>query len=208
MAALVWKYSVRLLLLNKLLLFSNWPNSSATWKFFWATLRNNARFRKSLNLYFKFSKPAEIFLVIQSNRLLPSSCSILNWPDFRRLISEEPHLRCFPDNFWLRRMRKILVGSKNRSNKSFVGDKLELLNGDGEKKKSELRPINNRRRPQREPPAWQHVNITLSASRRRQLFGKSHLLKQLSTPKCLTIFDEWKKEEKKTSSWSLRPEEE
>lgn len=104
------------------------------------------------------------------------SQEILDWPDFRRLISEEPHRRCFLDNFRLRGMRKILVGTKNRGNKSFAGDKLGLLNSGGEE--SQLGPINNRRRPQREPPAWQHVNITLSVSRRTWLFGKSHLLKQ------------------------------
>lgn len=52
----------------------------------------------------------------------------LNWPDFRQVISKELHSRCFLDNFWLTWLRKIGVRTKNRSNKSFLGDKLKLLN--------------------------------------------------------------------------------
>lgn len=53
---------------------------------------------------------------------------ILNWPDFRQVISKELHSRCFQDNFRLTWLRKIGVWTKNRSNKSFLGDKLKLLN--------------------------------------------------------------------------------
>lgn len=131
------------------------------------------------------------------------SQEILDWPDFRRLISEEPHRRCFLDNFRLRGMRKILVGTKNRGNKSFARDKLGLLNSGGEE--SQLGPINNRRRPQREPPAWQHVNITLSVSRRTRLFGKSHLLKQHQNVWRYVTNETKNGRRKKPSSWSLRP---
>lgn len=129
------------------------------------------------------------------------SQEILDWPDFRRLISEEPHRRCFLDNFRLRGMRKILVGSKNRGNKSFARDKLGLLNSGGEG--SQLGPINNRRRPQREPPAWQHVNITLSASRRTRLFGKSHLLKQHQNVWCYLTNETKNKGEEKSRAVDL-----
>lgn len=44
------------------------------------------------------------------------------------MISEELHSRCFLDYFWLTWLKKIGVRTKNRSNKSFLGDKLKLLN--------------------------------------------------------------------------------
>lgn len=151
---------------------------------------------KTLKIYLKFlNMQRSLQSCRQTGLYHHHSPEILDWPDFRRLISEEPHRRCFLDNFWLRGMRKILVGAKNRSNKSFAGDKLELLNSGGEE--SQLRPINNRRRPRREPPAWQRVNITLSVARReRGSLGNLIYLNTSPQPKCLTIFDEWKKKKK------------
>lgn len=114
------------------------------------------------------------------------------------MISKELHSRCFPDNFWLTWLRTTGFWTKNRSNKSFQGDKLKLLNSRrGKKSWSQLRPVNNPRRPQREAQAWQHVNITLSASLWTQLFGKSHLPQQLYAQNRQWTFDECRRREKK-----------
>lgn len=89
----------------------------------------------------------------------------LNWPDCRQVILQGTSKAGVSRQlFWL---RKIGVGTKNRRIKSFLRDKLKLLNSRrGKKIIIAAQARQNPRCPQREALAWQHVNITLSASLR------------------------------------------
>lgn len=129
------------------------------------------------------------------------------------MISKELHSRCFLDNFWLTWLKKIGVWTKNRSNKSFLGDKLKLLNSRGGGKEI---MIAARARQQARTSSERRLLDNMSISLWVRLCERGSLGN-------LIYFDDFthtkkrdsehfwwmlkKKEEKNWSSWSLRPQE-
>lgn len=122
------------------------------------------------------------------------------------MISKELHSRCFLDNVWLTWLRKTGVWTKNRNNKSFLRDKLKLLNS--------RRGTNHDRSSG--PSTTQDV-----LRERHQLDNMSIslwvLLCEHSSLGNLIYFNSFTQRkdsehltngrEKKVSSWSLRPQE-